>query len=76
MKKQELNFVVYIEQDDDGIYIGTIPTIPNCYAQGETKEEMLNNLTEVIKLCIRNIPEETFSNSHFIETQNLNLTYA
>ena len=30
-------FTVYIEQDEDGIFIGSIPTIPSCYAQGDTQ---------------------------------------
>ncbi len=34
---------VLIEQDEDGIFIGSIPTIPGCHAQGDTEEEMLKN---------------------------------
>lgn len=47
-------FTVYIEQDEDGIFIGSIPSIPSCYAQGKTQEEMLKNINEVTKLCLRN----------------------
>lgn len=47
-------FIVYIEQDEDGVYVGSVPSIPCCHAQGDTQEEMLKNLTEVGKLCLRN----------------------
>jgi len=68
---QTNQFVVYIEQDEDGIFIGSIPSIPNCYAQGETKEELLFNLKEVIKLCLRNIEESEIKNTKFVGIQEL-----
>ena len=46
----ENNFTVYVEQDEDGIFIGSIPSIPSCYAQGSTKQEMMKNLKEVVIL--------------------------
>ena len=69
-------FVVYIEQDEDDMYIGSIPSIASCYAQGETQEEMLKNLTEVAKLCLRNSKTEDITMSHFVGIQNLNLNHA
>lgn len=66
-------FIVYIEQDEDGIYIGSVPSIQSCYAQGDTQEEMLSNLQEVIKLCLRN---QQIEQNKFIGIQNLELTNA
>ncbi|EKD33535.1 MAG: hypothetical protein ACD_76C00007G0006 [uncultured bacterium] len=45
---------VLIEQDEDGVFIGSISTIPSCYAEGGTQKEMLKNLKQVKKLCTRN----------------------
>lgn len=73
---KNLNFTVYIEQDEDGIFIGSIPSIPACHAQGKTQAEMLKNLREVLKLCLRNIKEKKFQNTKFIGIQNLETTYA
>ena len=67
------NFTVYIEQDEDGVYIGTIPSIKSCYAQGKTQEKMLKNLAEVLKLCLRN---QEVQNTKFIGIQNLESTHA
>ena len=63
------NFTVYIEKDEDGVFVGSIPTLPGCYSQGETVDELLVNMQEVATLCARNqAPEET---AEFIGVQNL-----
>jgi predicted RNase H-like HicB family nuclease len=69
-------FTVYIERDEDGVFIGSIPTIPSCYAQGKTQEEMLKNLQEVSRLCLRNTNKDIIENTKFIGIQNLEISYA
>jgi predicted RNase H-like HicB family nuclease len=51
---KNLNLTINIEQDDDKVFIGSIPIVPSCYAQGKTKTKMLKNLREVLNLCLRN----------------------
>ena len=70
------HFIVYIEQDEQGMYIGSIPSIPSCYAQGETQEEMLNNLKEVLTLCLRNIDKKEVSKNRFVGIQDFELSHA
>lgn len=74
MKKSQ--FIVYIEQDEDGVFIGSVPAVPGCHAQGDTQEEMLRNLQEVLKLCLRNIEIEDIGDTKFIGIQNLELSNA
>ncbi|MEA2065278.1 MAG: type II toxin-antitoxin system HicB family antitoxin [Patescibacteria group bacterium] len=69
-------FTIYIEQDEDGTFIGSIPSIPSCYAQGETQEEMLKNLRQVFRLCVRNTNFLESPKTKFIGIQNLKLSYA
>ena len=69
-------FTVYIEQDEDGMYIGSIPSIPSCYAQGKTQEKMFKNLLEVLKLCLRNVEKKIINKNRFIGIQNLELSHA
>lgn len=64
-------FTVYIEQDEDGLFVGSVPSVPSCYAQGETQEEMLKSLQEVLTLCLRNIPQE--EQNHFVGIQVITL---
>ncbi|HHE07332.1 MAG TPA: type II toxin-antitoxin system HicB family antitoxin, partial [Chlorobaculum parvum] len=33
------HYIAYIEQDEDGVFIGSIPSVPSCHAQGNTEEE-------------------------------------
>ena len=69
-----MKFTISIFQDEDGMFIGSIPAIPSCYAQGKTQKEMLKNLTEVAKLCMRNIDD--VPDSHFVGIQNIELSHA
>jgi len=75
MKKDQINdLTVYIEKDEDGVYIGSIPTLKSCYAEGRTQQEMLKNLKQVAKLCLRN--SEEAGSSTFIGIKNINLNNA
>lgn len=71
-------FTVYIEQDEDGIFTGSIPVVKHCYAEGKTQEKMLKNLQEVLKLCLRNTENNSkeLGKSKFVGIQNLELNHA
>jgi predicted RNase H-like HicB family nuclease len=46
MKNKEFHnkeLYVVIERDQDGIYVGEVPQLRACYAQGDTKETLLTN---------------------------------
>ncbi|WP_442936898.1 type II toxin-antitoxin system HicB family antitoxin [Nostoc sp.] len=45
-------FYVIIERDEDGYYVGEVPQLKACYSQGETIDELMVNIKEVIKLCL------------------------
>ena len=45
-------FYIVIEKDEDGVYVGEVPQLRACYAQGETLDELVENIKEVIKLCL------------------------
>jgi predicted RNase H-like HicB family nuclease len=46
------DFYVLIEKDEDGIFIGEVPQLCGCYSQGKTLDELMNNIREVIELCL------------------------
>jgi len=70
------SFTVYIEQDEDGIFTGSIPAVPSCHAEGKTQEEMLKNLEQVLKLCLRNVDVKEIEKTKFVGIQNLDMQYA
>jgi len=45
-------FYVVIERDEDGFYVGEVPSLAGCYSQGETIDELIQNMREVIALCL------------------------
>jgi predicted RNase H-like HicB family nuclease len=70
MEKKQ--FYVIIEQDEDGIYIGEVPQLKACYSQGETIDELLINIREVIEICLEEIKEET-QFSQFVGIQTISV---
>jgi len=51
-------FKVIIEQDEDGFYIVDCPLFKGCHSYGETLDEALERITDVIKMCIEEAIEE------------------
>ena len=39
---------VIIEQDEDGKFVATCPTLPGCISQGDTRQEALANIQDAI----------------------------
>jgi len=62
-------YTVYIEQDEDGVFIGSVPSVPGCYAQGNTIDELLQNLKDVVALCARNVSSD--EQNTFVGVQNI-----
>lgn len=52
MKAKHLDFTVFIERDEKGIYIAKVPDIPGCYTQGKTIAQVLDRIKEAIDVCI------------------------
>lgn len=50
--KNEIEFKVLIEQDEDGIYVASVPELPGCYTQGKTLEQVRERIKEVIELVL------------------------
>jgi predicted RNase H-like HicB family nuclease len=45
-------FYLVIEKDEDGFYVGEVPQLRGCYSQGRTLDELIENMKEVIQLCL------------------------
>ena len=50
-------FLVILEQDVDGTYIASVPELPGCHTQGDTIEEVKDNIKEAIELYLEVKPE-------------------
>lgn len=49
---------VLVEQDEDGKYVAACPSLKGCYAQGDTFEEVMKNIEDVIELCLKELKHE------------------
>jgi predicted RNase H-like HicB family nuclease len=49
---------VLVEKDEDGFYVVECPLLQGCYTQGQTLDEALKNIHEVIELCLEEQREE------------------
>jgi len=68
MKKE---FYVVIEKDEDGFYVGEVPSLRACYSQGRTLDELLRNVKEAILLCLEEEGTETLA--EFVGVQKVSL---
>lgn len=59
MEKNNFDFTVVIEQDEDGIYVANVPELEGCYTQGKTLESVLERIKEAIEVCLEGDREET-----------------
>jgi len=54
---QNYRFQVIIEQDEDGFYVADVPALQGCHTQGRTFEEAIENIRELIALCVEEMRE-------------------
>jgi predicted RNase H-like HicB family nuclease len=69
-KKKQLRLTVLIEQDEDGYFVATVPSLKSCYTQAKTLEELYPRIKEVIQLCLE---EEEPVAMKFIAVQQLEI---
>ena len=52
-----MKYRVSIEQDEDGVFVAEVPSLPGCVSQGRTREEAIENVTEAIQACLESLAE-------------------
>ena len=50
---------VLIEQDEDGVFIVSVPTLKGCHSYGHTIEEAMQNIAEAAALCLKDERPQT-----------------
>ncbi len=49
---------VIIELDEDGKYVAWCPALEACYTQGDTFEEAMENIQDVVTMCLEELRDE------------------
>jgi len=47
-----MRYTVVLEREADGGYVASVPALPGCVSQGDTRAEVLANIREAIELYI------------------------
>ena len=50
-----MKYRVLIEQDEDGIYVTEVPSLPGCISQGQTRAEALASIKEAMAAYIESL---------------------
>ncbi len=50
-----MKYTVVLQREHDGGYVVSVPALPGCVSQGDTREEALKNIQEAAKLYLEDI---------------------
>ena len=50
-----MKYRVLIEQDEDGVFVAEVPSLPGCISQGATREEALSGIREAMTLYLESL---------------------
>lgn len=54
-KENGMKYTVILQRESDGGYVATVPALPGCVSQGDTREEALKNVEEAIELYLEDV---------------------
>lgn len=52
---------VVLEPSEEGGYTATVPALPGCISEGNTKQETIKNITEAIELYLEPVDDDLAS---------------
>lgn len=52
-----MKYRVIIEQDEDGVFVAEVPSLPGCISQGKTRAEAVKNIQEAIEAYLESLKE-------------------
>jgi len=69
-----MSYTVVLERESDGGFVASVPALPGCVSQGDSREEVLCNIREAIELYIEDcldagdpVPQE--AGREFVEVE-------
>ena len=49
---------IVLEPSEEGGYTVTVPALPGCISEGDTRDEALNNIQEAIRLYLETVEDD------------------
>ncbi len=68
-------FSIVIEQDEDGVYIASVPELPGCHTQANTLDELNKRIVEAIELYLEVNKSQLEQINKFIGFQKVEVTF-
>jgi predicted RNase H-like HicB family nuclease len=50
-----MKYTVVLQRENDGGYVATVPALPGCVSQGDTREIALKNIEEAMELYLEDV---------------------
>ena len=69
-----MRYTVVLEREDDGGFVVSVPALPGCVSQGDSRAEALENIREAIELYVEDCreagdPVPTEAGKEFVEVE-------
>jgi len=69
-----MRYTVILEQESDGGYVASVPALPGCVSQGNSRSEAIANIREAIELYVEDCrdagdPVPTEAGKEFVEVE-------
>ena len=55
----EEEFNVIIEQDAEGYYVASVPSLRGCHTQAKSLDDLIVRIKEAVELCLDDVDEST-----------------
>ena len=55
LEYKSMKYRVYLEQDEEGMFVATCPTLPGCVSQGKSRAEATANIREAIEGYLKSL---------------------
>ena len=65
-------FNVIIEQDAEGFFVASVPSLPGCHTQARSLDELMRRIREAIELCLE-VEGNDSSPLEFVGVQKITL---
>lgn len=60
-----MNIRVVLEKSPEGGYTVTVPALPGCISEGDTREEALKNIKEAVDLYLEPAEDDEIYTDHY-----------
>jgi predicted RNase H-like HicB family nuclease len=69
-----MRYTVVLEREEDGGYVVSVPALPGCVSQGDSRAQALSNIHEAIQLYVDDCraagdPVPTEAGKEFVEVE-------